>query len=186
MASENAVAVKMSDGREVAFAGKRQMLKEILVGAPGEVSVRFDFRNGETRTYPVPKQHYDYAAGHGLAQKLGDYVAGMKDEQGNAPSVEDLVIGIEEIAKSVTEGDWNAKRASGETGFAGTSILLQAVVEFTGQTMEKVKVWLGGKSSKEKSELRKSPELFPIVQRLEAEKAAKTTSAASALGELVA
>lgn len=59
--------VKMEDGRTVSFAGKRKLNKETLIDdskiviegdvmqiQAGAVSIRMDFRNGTTRTFPIP------------------------------------------------------------------------------------------------------------------------------------
>ena len=48
------VSVKMDDNRIVDFPGKRRIQKEGLVGPNGELAVRFDFRNGETRPAQDP------------------------------------------------------------------------------------------------------------------------------------
>lgn len=162
--------VAMSDGRKVEFAGKRKMLKEVVV-ADGKVSVRFDWRNGNTVTFPVPDQHILYAAGHGYAQKLGDTVAGLKDEHGNAASEDDMQLEVEGLAERLAKGDWNAVREGG--GFAGLSILAKALVELTGKTKDEIKAFLADKSAAEKQALRKSSRLAPIIARLEGERDAK-------------
>ena len=80
--------VKMDDGREVEFAGKRRMLKESIIGEDGTVSVRLDFVNGESRTFVLPDSLLARFAGHGAEQKLGDEVAGLAD-------VEDAVMAVD-------------------------------------------------------------------------------------------
>lgn len=165
--SETAVeTIKMDDERLVDFAGKRKMLKSSSIDADGTIRVRLDFRNGETRTFACPASLVAKAAAHGLEQKLGDETAGVTD-------VEDMVLAIDELTERLNAGDWNAKRES--NGMAGTSTLLKALVEFTGQTVEAIKTKLTGKTHAEKLALRNNAKIKPIVDRIEAEKAAKGT-----------
>lgn len=159
-------SVTMKDQRVVGFAGKKKMLKEVLVEGD-QVSVRFDFRNGETVTFPVPSQHRLYAMGHGYSQKLGDSVAGETD-------VDDMYLGVRETGERLEGGDWAAVREGG--GFGGTSVLLRALVEFSGKTAEEIRAFLKDKSQAQKMALRGSAKLKPIVDRMEAEKLAKGTA----------
>jgi len=59
--------VTLTDGRKVSFPGKRKVAKETLIDeskivvedglltlSAGAVSIRMDFRNGETRTIALP------------------------------------------------------------------------------------------------------------------------------------
>lgn len=155
--------VKMSDGREVEFAGKRKLLKE---SNPDTLTVRLDFRNGETRTYAITDNLVKLFAVHGAEQKLGDETAGLDD-------VDDMVLAVDELISRLEKGPegWSVKREGG--GFGGTSILLRALVEFSGRTPEQVKEFLSSKSQAEKMALRTSAKLKPIIERLEAEKASK-------------
>jgi len=155
--------VTLSDGRKVEFAGKRKMLKETLIEG-GNVGIRIDFRNGETRTYWSPQELRDRFTGHGMEQKYGDECAGVDD-------VDDMVLAVDDLDGRIQRTEWTVKREGG--GFGGTSVLLRALVEFSGRTAEQVKEFLTGKSQAEKLALRNSPKLKPIVDRLESEKAAK-------------
>lgn len=168
--------VKMSDGREVDFVGKRKMLKESFV-KDGVVSVRFDFRNKETRTFTIPTTLVNKFAAHGAEQKIGDETAGLED-------VDDAVIAVDALIERLNVGEWGVKRES--NGMAGTSVLARALVELKGVTIEKVKAFLSNKTAAQKTALRDSAELKPIVQRIEAEKAKKgsTVDTGSLLGEL--
>ena len=68
--------VAMADGRSVKFAGKRKVNKEVIIDeskvtldgttlmiAAGAVSVRMDFRNGDTRLLPLPLSLFAHFAG---------------------------------------------------------------------------------------------------------------------------
>src|SRR5271154_1095818 len=73
--------VAMEDGREVEFAGKRKVLKDAIIdNVHGTVAVRFDLRNGVTRTYPLRPDMILQFAGHGAEQKYGDELAGEEGD----------------------------------------------------------------------------------------------------------
>ena len=156
--------VTMQDGRIVEFAGKRKLLKESLQSPEGKVQVRLDFRNGETRLFTLPDNLLAKFAAHGAEQKLGDEIAGLAD-------VDDCVIAIDELIDRLYNGEWSVKREA--NGMAGTSILVRALVEHTGKTVEQIKTFLSGKTQAEKVALRNNPKVKPIVERIEAEKASK-------------
>lgn len=158
--------VKMTDGRDVEFPGKRKLQKESFVNeADGSIHVRLDFRNGETRTFsPLPTMVAKFAA-HGIEQKLGDEIAGLED-------VDDGVIAVDELIGRLNAGEWGVKRES--SGLAGTSVLVRALVESTGKTADAIKAFLKDKTTEQKNALRNSDRLRPIVQRIETEKANKS------------
>lgn len=174
-AKAEAEKVQMEDGRTVEFAGKRKMLKEVLIpgvtpefqgSVPG---VRFDFRNGKTRLFYVSDALTTQFAAHGASQKIGDETAGEDD-------VDDMVLAVDEIIERLNGGEWTAKREGG--GFGGVSILLRALMEHSGKDETTVKAFLKPKSHGEKMALRQHPPIKVIVDRLEAEKAAKAAGAA--------
>ena len=171
--------VTMADGRVVDFAGKRKLLKESSVNADGKVQVRLDFRNGETRLFTLPDNLLTKFAAHGAEQKLGDEIAGLND-------VEDCVLAVDELIDRLYNGEWSIKREA--NGMAGTSVLVRALVEHTGKTVEQIKQFLNGKSQAEKVALRNNPKIKPIVERIEAEKASKKANVDTdaMLGELEA
>lgn len=171
--------VTMTDGRVVDFAGKRKLLKESSVNADGKVQVRLDFRNGETRLFTIPDNLLAKFAAHGAEQKLGDEIAGLND-------VEDCVLAVDELIDRLYNGEWNVKREA--NGMAGTSVLVRALVEYTGKAVEQIKQFLSGKSQAEKVALRNNPKIKPIVERIEAEKASKKANVDTdaMLGELEA
>lgn len=177
--TETAVeTVKMTDGRIVDFAGKRKLLKE-SIEQDGTVQVRLDFRNGETRLFTIPDNMLHKFAAHGAEQKLGDEIAGLAD-------VDDCVIALDELIDRLYNGEWGIKRES--NGMAGTSVLVRALVEHTGKTVEQIKTFLSGKSQAEKVALRNNPKVKPIVERIEAEKVSKASKVDTdaMLGELEA
>lgn len=171
--------VTMSDGRKVEFAGKRKMLKEVII-APDSVSVRFDFRNGETRTFAVPSDLVLQFAGHGASQKVGDETAGVSD-------IDDMVLGVDTIIERFSKGEWSATRAEGD-GFSGASIVIKAIVEVTGKSVDFVKGFLqakldaaaarGEKLTRQalyKAFRNPNSETGKVIQRLEQEKASKSS-----------
>jgi hypothetical protein len=156
--------VKMTDGRLVDFPGKRKMSKESWVEPTGEIRVRFDFRNGETRTFTLRADMVPKFAAHGAEQKIGDETAGVED-------LDDAILAVDELIERLNGGEWGVKREA--SGIAGTSILLRAIVEVTGKDVAQVREYLKTKSQAQKLALREAAMFAPVVKRLEAEKAAK-------------
>lgn len=165
--------VKMDDGRVVDFPGKRILQKESFVSAEGKVSVRLDFRNGETRTFTVPDELMAKFAAHGAEQKLGDEIAGLKGEGGKEADIDDKILAIDELMDRLNRGEWNVKKEA--NGLAGTSVLIKALVElYAGKkSVEEIKAFLKPKTQAEKLAMRNSARVKPIVERLEAEKASR-------------
>lgn len=158
--------VTMEDGRIVDFAGKTRLMKTAEV-KDGVHTVRLDFRNGVTKTFTLPQDLLSKFALHGAEQKLGDEVAGVTD-------LDDAVIAIEELIARLDKGEWAVRREPGSS-VAGSSVLVRALVEQSGKTAETIKAFLANKSHAEKMALRANPSIKPIIDRLEAEKAAKAT-----------
>ena len=202
--------IKMSDGREVGFAGKRKVLKETLIDESkvlvdgstvtmedGAVQIRIDFRNGQTRTYPLSLKLLAKYAGHGGEQKFGDELASPADKP---MSEDDMVIALDDLHNQVNlQGDWSAVREGGG-GFAGASVVVRALVEASGKTIEEIKAFLQGKLDRAKANNEKlsRKELYDsfrdpnskvgkIVKRLEEERLSKEAKidADAALAELV-
>lgn len=170
--------VTLEDGR-IAYFGKRQRLvKDATVSDDGTVSVRLDFRNGATRSVTIRPDMIAKFAAHGAEQKLGDAIAGETDDN-------DAVLAVDDLITRLNAGEWNITRAAGQ--FAGTSILIQALVEASGKTVPEIKEFLSPKTQAEKLALRRSAKLRPIIERLEADKASKSKSSVDTdalLGEL--
>lgn len=156
--------VKMTDERLVDFPGKRKLSKESFIAPDGSVSTRLDFRNGETRTFTIPAKMFARFAAHGAEQKLGDEIAGVED-------LDDAILAIDELTERLSAGEWGVKRES--SGIAGSSILLRAIVEVTGKSVEKVREYLKTKSPAWKLAARESEKFAAVVKRLESEKASK-------------
>jgi hypothetical protein len=156
--------VKMDDGRTVEFPGSRRLQKEAII-KDGKVAVRFDFENGETRILNLRDELLHKAAAHGLSQKGGDEMSGIKD-------LDDAIVAFDGLAERLNKGEWNETAATGE-GMAGASILLQALVRVSGKPKEVVRSWLNTLSPKQKAAMREDSTLKPTILELEAEKAAK-------------
>lgn len=187
--------VTMSDGRVVEFVGKGKMLKEALVlQADGsakpidelsleelaqvhikDVAIRLDFRNGATRTYPLNPAIGLRYAGHGALQKYGDQLAGgVKNEDGTESNdLDDWAYETDRLHEQLTKGEWSKTRVGG--GGGGISVLIQALVRFTGRTVEEVKAHIADWTPAQKQQLRLDPEIKPIVDEIEKEKAAKNS-----------
>jgi len=184
----NEEVVLMEDGRKVTFVGKRQVLKESLVDGEAydgtapidptsqNLAIRMDFRNGTTRTYPMNVNLLGNFALHGELQKYGDELAGgVKLEDGTqSQDLDDWAATTDRLHERLSEGKWSIGRTGDSMG--GTSVLLKALIEASGKSIEELRAWLKGKSQKEKTALRNAPKIKPIVERLESEKASKATA----------
>ena len=158
--------VTMTDGRVVLFTPKQKLVKESLIDAEnGIIITRLDFRNGQTRSLTIPGDMILRFAAHGAEQKLGDAIAGEKD-------FDDAVLAVESLITRLEAGEWNMPREAG--AFTGASILLRALVEVSGKSIEEIKTFLETKTAAEKLALRRSAKLEPTIKRLEAEKASKS------------
>ena len=133
--------VVMSDGRTVQFAGKKKVLKETLLDTSkievdtgsgivqfgqGAISIRMDFRSGDTRTIPLPLSLLAKFAGHGAEQKFGDELASPADKP---LSPEDMVIAIDDLNSVIQSGEWGKGRAEGGGGVSGAGIVVRAILE---------------------------------------------------------
>lgn len=159
--------VTMDDGRLVEFPGKRRMQKTGVETVDGELQVRLDFVNGETRLFTVPLELISKFALHGAEQKLGDETSGLDD-------VEDAVLAIDDLMDRLNKGDWAIKRES--NGLAGASVLARALIELTGKAPTAVREDLKALSQAEKNALRDHPKLKPIIEKLEADKKKKPST----------
>ena len=185
--------VTMSDGRKVSFAGKRKVSKETVIDESkiavdgnviqldlGAVSIRMDFRNGETRLIALPPALLAQFAGHGAEQKFGDELASPADKP---LSEEDMVLAIDDLNAQIQAGNWGKGRASGGGGVSGASVVVQAIMEATGKDFATVKAYLQKKLDGDKDLSRRAlydsfrvagTKTGIIIKRLEEAKLAKT------------
>lgn len=166
--------VVMRDGRTVEFPGKRKMQKTSYQSENGDLTVRLDFINGETRIVKLNPALINKYALHGAEQKLGDEIAGESD-------IDDAILAIDQLVERLDKGEWTQARESG--GMSGTSVLVKALVEYNGKPVEVVKAFLKDKTQAQKMALRGAMKpnaqgitLKSIVDRLESEKLAKSAS----------
>lgn len=166
--------VTLTDGRKVEFVGKKRMLKETTIDrdADGKVTaltVRFDFKNGQTRTFDVLACGlWAEFAGHGAEQKIGDSTAGVTD-------VEEMVLEVDDLIKQLASGKFYAERGE---GFSGVPALARAVHEYQAaqgkdKTLEQVTEFVKSKTAAERAALKLHPQIKAILDRLDAEKAAR-------------
>lgn len=159
--------VTMLDGTVVEFPGKRRTVKTLVKSPNGFLTVRFDFDNGETRIHTLRADMIEDYALHGAGQKLADVMAGVDD-------IDDAIEAMDQLRAQLDAGDWAKERAVGSA--TGGSILAQALVIITGQTIDTVRTYLATLDNKAKTQFRASPEIYPTVQKLEAEKAARSAA----------
>lgn len=159
--------VKMTDGREVGFNKAQRLVRNSTIADDGTVTTVLDFLNGQTRKFVVAPTAPNYArfAATGVENKIGNQIGNEKD-------IDDAVMSVDDLIKRLNDGEWYVGRAPGS--FSGASILAKALIEASGKTGDEIKAFLGSKSHAEKLALRTSPQIKPIIERLEAEKAANS------------
>ena len=156
----DAIAVKMSDGRTVSF-GKLQRVKKTIIEGVG---VRFDARNGETFTAEISElstDTIDRCALHGLSQKLGDEYAG--DEYDTA---EKCLSAARALWERLTDGAWHAEREGG----GRESILSLALQKVFGKSADEVSAILKVCNRKEKDALKLVPSVAKAITAIETER----------------
>lgn len=160
------ISVTLEDGRVADFGKRTRVLKTPIIDeAAGTISVRFDFVNGAVRHFTLRDDMIARFAAHGASQMIGDTFSTEKDP-------DDALIAVEEKIDALNAGEWSLRKpASGSQ--AGTSVIAKAIMEVFGKTAEQTKAFLANKTAAEKSILRNSPKLRPVVERLEAERNAK-------------
>lgn len=156
--------VKMDDQRLVEFPGKRKLQIEDGLDDDGQIWIRLDFRNGETRLFTCPHDLEMKAAAHGLEQKFRDEIAGLED-------MNDAVEAVDELMLRLAGGEWNSRRES--SGMAGASVLCKALVQVTGQPVGKIREFLATLTNAQKNALRGDEKVAPVVAELEKEKKSK-------------
>lgn len=72
-------SVLMTDGRFVDFAEGRKLWKSSYITQDGEVCVRLDFRNGQTRTLVVPPDQLPAFAADGAERRVDAAIKGVPD-----------------------------------------------------------------------------------------------------------
>lgn len=162
--------VQMEDGREVEFPGKRKMDKTVIIEG-NTVNVRFDFRNGATRSLPISELKSEIQLnllGHGGSQKCGDSAAGEE-------TVEDMVLSVEKTIDQLKQGQWAIARAAGDS-FRGGSVVIKALCEVTGKPVDAIKAFIDKKIEAMKvsrqalyASFRADPKVGPVIERLEKE-----------------
>jgi hypothetical protein len=168
--------VELEDGRKAKFAGTRKMQKS-YEETPEGVKATFDFVNGATRSIVIGPDSKLIATlvGHGLVQKIGDETATTSD-------VDDMVLEVEAMIERLQKGEFYAERAAGD-GFSGASVVLKALVEVTGLSLEAVKANIEKKLAATEGLTRKAlydsfrnpnSKTGVVIARLEQEKLAKS------------
>lgn len=209
-ASTNGVeseTIEMSNGQKVTFTGKRKMIKENKFSSTGTYqSTTFYFRFEVSDEYPdnflvfrrpddeasVKSGDEEYGAlemlvAMGASQKFGDAAALPKidPKTGNPTTVEDMFESVRGTIDAFESGVWSERREG--DGLSGTSVLLRALVEdgrSRGKTVEDARALLKTLDAATKLSMRNQPRLKPIIERLEAEKASKSSKGAEAAAAL--
>jgi hypothetical protein len=174
--------VELEDGTKGEFVGKRKLNKSYELNADGTLNhLRFEFRNGRVLLITVPASLLGQFAGHGGLQKYGDELAGLKPSDGQTEvDIDDMVLEMEKLDENIQAGKWSTRKEG--DGIGGTSVLIRALVEYGGKTVEQVKAFLKDKDAKFKAALRiedkrvskiNGKTMLATVRDIEAAKASK-------------
>lgn len=158
-------SVEMEDGTKVEFPGDQRI--STRAGSTPDI-VEFLFRSGQILIASTNDGNLtqEYAV-HGITQKLRDEAAGLKDAK-------DAYEAVRALHERLKAGQWSIKREG--TGFAGQSVLVQAMVKaYAGtKTADDVRAFLANVTQAEKLKLRGHPKIKPFVDELEKERADKS------------
>ena len=146
--------VNLEDGTVGEFAGKRKLNKSYILRPDGSLDhLRFEFRNGRVLLVQLPESLLGQFAGHGGIQKYGDELAGMKPSEGQTEvDIDDMVLALEKLDESIQAGKWSTRKEG--DGMGGTSILIQALMQYGGKPLDQIKAFLKDKDAKFKQALR--------------------------------
>ena len=130
-------------------------LKKSYDMAAGQIV--FILPNGEKMEWNIgelPNNIREQAMYHGLVQKLGDKVAGVK-------SVAEMETELSALWKQLTEGTWNAGRG------AGIGILAKALAKVKGVDIAEAVSALERLTDEEKRQLRKHPAIKKAILEIQ-------------------
>lgn len=175
MTTDSGFSVTAEDGQTYTFGEKQKVKTDQTVDAGGFVT-KFVFRNGVVRERRIDVSHplFVRLAAHGDKQKRADCFAGLDD-------VEDCVEAWDALDRQLEAGTWSEKRVS--DGMAGTSILVRALVEVSGKSVESIKAKLESLDAATKKALGLQPKVAEVVARIKAERAAKKAAPNAAEAE---
>lgn len=171
MSEAKKIKVDMEDGSVQEFTARQKLIKDSEPMEGGGIKTTLMFPNGAVRVFECNDQDMLMKlAMHGAEQKLGDECAGKAE-------TEDTVLAVEALIDRLNAGEWTKVRQS--NGMAGTSVLIQALVEAMGKDVDTIKEFLKDKTQAQKLALRQNAKISPIVQRIEAERAAQRADKAA-------
>ena len=158
--------VQAQDGKTYEFSARSKVKKDSYIAPDGSIVTKFVFRNGQVREATLPRDSnlFAKAAAHGMDQKYGDEFAGLDD-------VEDCIEAFDNLAARIGRGEWSEKRVS--DGMAGTSLLVRALAEVSGATVDQIKAKLSAIDPKQKQALARQTKVAAVISRLKAERDAK-------------
>lgn len=169
MSEKNPVSVSAQDGNQYVFSD-RQKVKKLSEVTPDSIVTKFVFRNGQVRQHVTPlgdASKVSQLAAHGADQKFGDEFSGLDDP-------DDCVMAFEKLSQRLANGEWSEKRQS--DGLAGTSLLLRAVVQVTGQSPDQVKALLDSLPGEDKKALKRQSEVASAIAAIQSARDSKAAA----------
>jgi len=130
-----------------------------------------------------PEHIGDYAALHGLKQKLGDAMAIERDpDTGRSATPAQKHAAMMRVHESLLAGEWNRRAEGDGTGTDG--LLVRALVEFTGHPIEAVRATVAGWDKRTQAAMRGDENLVHIINRLRVARAPKGVDTGALLAGL--
>lgn len=163
------IPVQMKDGRTLEFTERQKCLTRRDADA-----LHFDFKSGDTLT--VTKADVEGLAErfmwHGVEQKFRDEFASA----GDAADAFEWVTGLH---SRIQKGEWSEKREG--SGMSGAGLLVQALVEITGQSAADIRTFLADKTRRDQEVMRDYGPVAEKIREIKARKGGDTSAAAASL-----
>ena len=177
------ISVTMEDGRVVKFPPRRRSIRTIWEDAEGALHARIDFDSGRILNLDVPEWSVKSLAARGIELTFSSVI--------NAPDTTDLAVeNAEELIERFNSGDQSIFGGSSSAPAPQGSILARALFKYWEavghpKDLEVIIDWLHNQNHAAKLRLRKSDEIKPFIEALEAEKVKKVKAVDTGARELL-
>lgn len=138
--------------------------------------IQFDASNGESvivRLADMPIEILNYAALHGLKQKIGDAGAISRNpDTGRSATDADKLAAMGEVLKRLLAGNWNKGRGDGTGAGAGGLLFRALCVVYPNKSPGALREYLAKKSAAEKHHLRThAPAIAAAIEEIKSKMA---------------
>lgn len=107
---------------------------------------------------------------HGWKQKVADGAAIPRDtETGRSATTAEKIAAMRAIAARLASGLWNAAGGGGGGQSSAKALLIRAMAEFSGKTIEQAREYIESRTKTQQAALAVNPRIKPIIDRLQEE-----------------